>query len=236
LIDRWTKLGRWLDENERDAEFLARLRVAAQQWEATGQAEGLLWRDRAAEDARTWHERCRAEQDGNPRIGLGKREERYLLAVATLAEHARRLRRRLVMVVMATLGAIAFVVSYLAIRADRQAMRAVQQAMRAEQQAMRGPEVVDRDPILHAHRAQDRAPPRVRSYSPGRPRALPAPRSRGPGDPLRARALRACALFPVFAARSARQPASNQCSLSRVAQLADGVEGVAGDTQRRRSR
>ncbi|MDC0680813.1 protein kinase [Sorangium sp. wiwo2] len=137
LIDRWPKLGQWLAESEQDAQFLARLRAAAQQWKASGEAEGLLWRDRAAEDARAWHERRRADLGADWHVGLGKREERYLLAVVGLVEHARRLRRRLAVGTAAALGAIAVVVSCLAIRANQQATRANQQAVRADQEAAR---------------------------------------------------------------------------------------------------
>ncbi|MGK3967414.1 protein kinase [Sorangium sp. So ce118] len=137
LIERWPKLGQWLAESEQDAQFLARVRAAAQQWEASGRAEGLLWRDRAAEDARAWHERRRAAHGADGRVGLSRREERYLLAVVDHAERARRLRRRLTTGVTVTLGAVALIVSHLAIRADRQATRADWQAARAEQQAAR---------------------------------------------------------------------------------------------------
>ncbi|XYH98711.1 protein kinase domain-containing protein [Sorangium sp. So ce1128] len=137
LIERWPKLGQWLAESEQDAQFLARLRSAAQQWETSGQADGLLWRDRAAQDARAWHERRRAAHGADGRVGLSKREERYLLAVVNHAERARRLRRRLTTGVTVTLGAVAIMVSYLAIRADRQATRAEQQATRADQEAGR---------------------------------------------------------------------------------------------------
>ncbi|WP_437730605.1 nSTAND1 domain-containing NTPase [Sorangium sp. So ce1335] len=137
LIERWPKLGQWLTESEQDAQFLARLRAAAAQWEASGRAEGLLWRDRAAEDARAWYERRRAEQGADGRVALGKREERYLLAVAALGERARRLRRRLATGVVATLTAVAVTVSFLAVRASQQATRANQQAMRADQEAAR---------------------------------------------------------------------------------------------------
>ncbi|WP_437736069.1 nSTAND1 domain-containing NTPase [Sorangium sp. So ce1335] len=137
LIDRWAKLRQWLDEGQQDAQFLSRLHAAAHQWEASGQADGLLWRDRTAEDARAWHERRRAVQGAEWRIGLGKREERYLLAVVTFAERARRLRRRLVTGAIAALTAIAVMVSYLAVRADQQATRAEQQATRADQEAAR---------------------------------------------------------------------------------------------------
>ncbi|WP_437758217.1 nSTAND1 domain-containing NTPase [Sorangium sp. So ce1389] len=137
LIDRWAKLGQWLTESEQDAQFLARLRAAAQQWEASGRAEGLLWRDRAAQDARAWHERRRAEQGADWRVGLGRREEHYLLAVVALCERARHQRRRITTGVIATLGAVALMFSYLANRADQQAMRAEQQAARAEQETTR---------------------------------------------------------------------------------------------------
>ncbi|XXX77455.1 protein kinase [Sorangium sp. So ce134] len=137
LIEQWAKLRRWLDDGENDAQFLAQLRAAAQQWEASGHSEGLLWRDRAAEDARAWHDRLRAERGAASRVGLGKREERYLEAIVVLAERTRRLRRRFVTGVIVTLGAIALFVSYLALRAEQQALRAEQQAARADQQAAR---------------------------------------------------------------------------------------------------
>ncbi|XYH98708.1 protein kinase domain-containing protein [Sorangium sp. So ce1128] len=137
LIDGWPKLGQWLAESEQDAQFLARLRAAAQQWEASGRAEGLLWRDRTAEDARAWYERHRAERGAGGRDQLGRREERYLLAVVGHVERARRLRRRLAGGAAATLGALALVVTGLAIRASQQATRASQQALRADQEAAR---------------------------------------------------------------------------------------------------
>ncbi|WP_437760911.1 nSTAND1 domain-containing NTPase [Sorangium sp. So ce1389] len=136
LIDRWAKLGQWLDESQQDAQFLARLRAAAQQWEASGHAEGLLWRDRSAEDARVWYERRRAAQDAEWRVGLGRREERYLRAVVALLERARRLRWRLVTGAIAALTAIAVMVSYLAVRAGQQATRADQEAARVQAEAL----------------------------------------------------------------------------------------------------
>ncbi|XYI00649.1 protein kinase domain-containing protein [Sorangium sp. So ce1128] len=137
LIDRWVKLRQWLDESQQDAQFLTRLHAAAHQWEASGQADGLLWRDRAAEDARAWHERRHAAQGAEWRSGLGKREERYLLAVMMFAERARRLRWRLATGAIAALTAIAVMVSYLAVRANQQATRAEQQATRADMEAAR---------------------------------------------------------------------------------------------------
>ncbi|WP_437511960.1 nSTAND1 domain-containing NTPase [Sorangium sp. So ce1099] len=136
LIDRWAKLGQWLDESQQDAQFLDRLRAAAQQWEASGRAEGLLWRDHSAEDARAWYERRRAAQDSEWRVGLGRREERYLRAVVALLERARRLRWRLVTGAIAALTAIAVMMSYLAVRAEQQATRADQETARAQNEAL----------------------------------------------------------------------------------------------------
>ncbi|XXT20325.1 protein kinase [Sorangium sp. So ce429] len=135
LIDRWSKLAQWLAESEHDAQLLARLRAAAQQWEASGRAESLLWRDRAAEDARAWYERRRAELGIDWRVGLSKREERYLLAVVNLLERAWR--QRLAVLLTPALGLIALIVSYLAMAASRQATRASQQATRADQETAR---------------------------------------------------------------------------------------------------
>src|SRR5262249_39152837 len=85
LIERWAKLKQWLSESEQDAQFLARLRAAAQQWEASDEAEGLLWRERAAEEARAWLDRRRVEQPEDAHLGLSKREERYLRSVVALS-------------------------------------------------------------------------------------------------------------------------------------------------------
>ncbi|XXY45169.1 protein kinase [Sorangium sp. So ce269] len=138
LIERWPKLGQWLAESEQDAQLVDRLRAAARQWEASGKAEGLLWRDRAAEDARTWYERRRAAQGASWRVGLSQREERYLLAVVGLVERARRLRlrQRLAMLLIPALGVVALVVARLAMNAHKQAARADHEADRAQAEAL----------------------------------------------------------------------------------------------------
>ncbi|MRG97117.1 protein kinase domain-containing protein [Polyangium spumosum] len=137
LVERWAKLRHWLDENEKDAQFLARLRAAAQQWDTSGESEGLVWRDRAAEEARQWLSRRRAAQAAGAPFRLGRREERYLLAVVALSDRERSLRRRVAMGVIVMLGAITVVVSYLALRAGEHARRADQQASHADEEAAR---------------------------------------------------------------------------------------------------
>ncbi|HEU4411145.1 MAG TPA: protein kinase, partial [Polyangiaceae bacterium] len=129
LIERWPEFGAWLEASAQDAHFLARLRAAAQPWQASGEAEGLLWREGAALEARAWLARRGAEPGG---VGLGEREERYVRAVVALLERAQRRKRRALASVLATLSAIALAVSALAVRADREAVRASREAARAE--------------------------------------------------------------------------------------------------------
>ncbi|MDC0672432.1 nSTAND1 domain-containing NTPase [Nannocystis radixulma] len=136
LIDRWARLRQWLDEDEQDAHFLARLRAAAQQWRASGRAEGTLWGERAAEDARAWLAR-RRDAPASEQAVLGRDEAQFLDAVVARLERAERRRRRRLFAVIAALAATAFVVSYLAVRADQEARRARDESSRAAEQAAR---------------------------------------------------------------------------------------------------
>lgn len=135
LIQRWSRLRHWLDENEHDAQYLAQIRNAAQQWEKNGEAEGFLWRDRAAVEVGQWLERRKKEEGGKGAMGLGRREERYLVAVVELAERTRRWRRRILVSLFLSISVIAVVVSVLALEAREQARRA--DAEKAEAQAQR---------------------------------------------------------------------------------------------------
>jgi WD40 repeat protein/serine/threonine protein kinase len=117
LIESWPELGRWLDESEHDAQFLARLRAAAQQWEASGEAAGLLWREGAALEARAWLSRRRPGQGD----GLGERERRYLDAVVALSERSRRVRLGALAGLAGALSAVAIGVSLLMLRANHEA-------------------------------------------------------------------------------------------------------------------
>jgi len=135
LIESWDKFQEWLSESEHDAQFVARLHAAAQQWETTPEAEGLLWRDRAAREAADWLSRRRLAHGAGASLGLGKREERFLLAVVALSERTRRRRQRIVAGTLATVGVIATVVFILAMRANRAAARAEQEAMVAQAEA-----------------------------------------------------------------------------------------------------
>lgn len=154
LIQRWSRLRHWLDENEHDAQYLAQIRNAAQQWEKNREAEGFLWRDRAADEAGQWLERRKKEQGGKGTTGLGKREERYLSAVVELAERTRRWRRRILVSLFLSISVIAVVVSFLAVEAREQARRA--DAEKAEAQAQRAEAQVQRtEAELSASRARN---------------------------------------------------------------------------------
>ncbi|HVK65599.1 MAG TPA: WD40 repeat domain-containing protein, partial [Polyangium sp.] len=159
LIERWPTLARWLGENAEDALFLARLRAATSQWQASGEPSGLLWRDRAAEEARVFYQRHRGDRAEARGPLVGKVEERYLEAVLALSDRARRQRQRLLAGAFVFVSAVAVVVFFLAMRADAQAKRADEEAARVKEQnaalgfqALRGRNAMR---ILAAHKRQD---------------------------------------------------------------------------------
>ena len=159
LIERWPTLSRWLDESAGDARFLARLRAVASQWHADGEPTGMVWRDRAAEEARAFfarHERSPAETRG---ARLGALELRYLRAVIALSDSARRRRRRQIAGAFGLVCAVAAVVLVLSFDARTQARRADEEAARVRAQnaelalqALRGRNATR---ILAARKRQD---------------------------------------------------------------------------------
>jgi WD40 repeat protein/tRNA A-37 threonylcarbamoyl transferase component Bud32 len=142
LIDGWPQLGQWLHEDQEASRFRAHVRAAAHEWDQQGQSEDLLWRGQAAADARRWLERRReraepgrdgAAHPSTPELSV--REQRYLQAVVDLATRARRRRQRIAVAGFTFLGAIAFLVSFLAVQASREAANAEVQAREAARQA-----------------------------------------------------------------------------------------------------
>ncbi len=163
LTESWDKLRQWLSESEQDAQFVARLATAARQWEASDEAQGLLWRDRAAREAADWLARRRAELEAGEPLGLGKREERFLLSVVALAQRTRRLRRRIAAGVLATACAVAAVMVVLAIGLERQAASArieARQARNATRMAA-ARELEQRDPTAMLALLREVEPPDV---------------------------------------------------------------------------
>jgi WD40 repeat protein/tRNA A-37 threonylcarbamoyl transferase component Bud32 len=123
LIDRWRTLARWLDDHTDDPAMLARLRVAALDWERSGRAAGLLWTGEVARQASQWRQRHGEE--------LPAVEQRYLAAVLAAFERARRLRRRVLGTTLSAAVAIALVMAWLAWNQTQAGRRAAVEAMHA---------------------------------------------------------------------------------------------------------
>ena len=136
LIESWPTLARWLSENQDDAAFLARLGHAAREWRATGRPDGLLWRGRAADQARRWLSRYPGQ--------LAAAEKQFLAAVFSLARRSRRQRQWLIAGAFAVLAFFAVAMSYLAWQrgtaqrtAKAEARRAQSAALQAQREAAR---------------------------------------------------------------------------------------------------
>lgn len=126
LITSWPTLARWLDEDDEDTLFLARVRTAAKQWDSDGRPKGLLWRDEAVIEARRWRQRYQGD------IPALQRE--FLDAVFHLDDRA-KLRWRVVLgSVVIFLLVIAAAMSYLALKAQSAATRANKQAELAQRE------------------------------------------------------------------------------------------------------
>jgi len=143
MIDRWPTLHRWLDDNQEDSAFVARIRTAAKQWQAAGNPSGLLWRGEAMEEVRNWHRRFTGT--------LAPRETQYLDAVFALAQRSTRVRRWAIAGSMAFLaalvvaGAIALVlIGRAETTAKKQAKAAKLSAKQANDQAKIATEQADK--------------------------------------------------------------------------------------------
>lgn len=134
LITRWPMLGRWLDESAGNAHFLARLRIAAMQWEASGKPTGMLWRDRAADEARGFYERYGQNAAELRAAFVGAIEAEYLQAVLDLSRQTQRTRNRAVVGAFLLVCGIAVVVLVLALDARKHARRADDEASLVRQQ------------------------------------------------------------------------------------------------------
>ncbi|HEX7841082.1 MAG TPA: protein kinase, partial [Kofleriaceae bacterium] len=136
LIEGWPTLRRWLRQDEADRAFLAKLRVAARQWEAGGHSDDLLWRGQAAHEARRWLKQLGLSR-ATRRLELGDREQRMLSAIVKRADRARRQIRFAVAGVFTALVGFAAVVSYLAVHARHEASRADAATAEASEAAAR---------------------------------------------------------------------------------------------------
>lgn len=129
LIARWPMLSRWLDENKDEADFLARLRIAARQWRESGKPRGLLWREETLVEARRFRERSRTE--------LSKTEQEFLDAVFSLGELVTRRQRLLVLTVVVVSFVVAIAMGTLAWKERQANQEATEQAARTREFAER---------------------------------------------------------------------------------------------------
>lgn len=129
LIARWPMLSRWLDENKDEADFLARLRIAARQWRESGKPRGLLWREEALVEARRFRERSRTE--------LSKTEQEFLDAVFSLGELVAQRKRLLVLTIVGVSFIVAIAMGTLAWKERQANQEATEQAARTREYAER---------------------------------------------------------------------------------------------------
>ncbi|HWB74657.1 MAG TPA: protein kinase [Nannocystaceae bacterium] len=140
LIDRWPTFVRWLADDDEDAAMHARVRAAARDWERGGCAVGLLWTGEAAREAGAWQQRSR-----NASTPL---EQRYLAAVAGLANRARR-RRRLLLAAIVTASVVAAItMGWLARQQAVARQLADDEALRARDAARIAAMRTERDPTI----------------------------------------------------------------------------------------
>jgi DNA-binding SARP family transcriptional activator/tRNA A-37 threonylcarbamoyl transferase component Bud32 len=122
LIDAWSTLTTWTDENRHHLEVLQRLRRDAVEWDAAQRDAELLWRGSRLAGA--------ASLSDDPAIGLTAREDAFLAASVELEQIQRDAQqravrqataRRRVLVVLTLVGVVAVVAIGWAVRSQRQA-------------------------------------------------------------------------------------------------------------------
>lgn len=130
LIERWPRLGQWLDDADDYAQFRGRLRNAAKEWEAGGNSEGLVWRGDAAEETRRFW-KAHGERIATE---FNAREMAYINSVLEIDDRERRRRRRAIASGFVFLAVIVIIVSSLAVQSRREARRALAGEMEAQAQ------------------------------------------------------------------------------------------------------
>ncbi len=158
LIEGWPTLKRWLDEHREDVNVLARLRVAAKEWMASGRAEGLLWRGEPAREAQRWHGRYRGE--------LLPIERQFLAATFALATRITRIKRAFIASTMAFLSLLAIIATVSMLWIRRAEQRATSQAaivkqqlvdLQVKEQLLRSRETELKDALARAETARQEA-------------------------------------------------------------------------------
>jgi tRNA A-37 threonylcarbamoyl transferase component Bud32 len=112
LAERWDRLARWRREDAADSALVSDLRAAARRWTDTNHSTDLLWRGEALAELRKLVSRSPALTDA---------ERAFATASDAAARRRRRVRRGAVIATITALAAVAVVMAYLGIAANRSA-------------------------------------------------------------------------------------------------------------------
>ncbi|HEU0035623.1 MAG TPA: serine/threonine-protein kinase [Kofleriaceae bacterium] len=127
LAERWPRLARWRQEDAADRALLVDVGVAARRWHEAGRRSDLLWRGEALTELRRLATRSTALTD----------VERAFAGEADRAARRTRRRRRIaIAATMIALGAVAVVMAYLGLVADRNRSEAERSANQAREAAL----------------------------------------------------------------------------------------------------
>jgi tRNA A-37 threonylcarbamoyl transferase component Bud32 len=126
LAERWPRLARWRSEDAADRALLGDVRAAARRWEEAGRRGDLLWRGAQLSDLRKLAARSTA---------LTALERAFADSALAAQQRARRIRRGIVVAVMAVLATVAGVMAYLSSVANDSRERAQRDEARARDAA-----------------------------------------------------------------------------------------------------
>ncbi|MBA3460475.1 MAG: hypothetical protein H0T46_10970, partial [Deltaproteobacteria bacterium] len=126
LAERWDRLARWRNEDAADRALLGDVRAATRRWLDSGRRSDLLWRGEALAELRKLAARSGALTDD---------ERAFAVTAGRAARRARLVRRGLIIGTMASLGAVAVVMAYLSLAANRSRSQAEHSAGEARDAA-----------------------------------------------------------------------------------------------------
>ncbi len=115
LLVAWPRLAGWRREDAEGSRFREQLGDAARQWQERGRPRGLLWRDDALAELRTWRAR-------HP-FGLSAVEEAFSAASQSAQQRSVRMRRALLVSAMLVLASVAAGFYVLSVRERHSAER-----------------------------------------------------------------------------------------------------------------
>jgi WD40 repeat protein/serine/threonine protein kinase len=134
LITAWPRLVEWQREDREGARLRDQLRSAARQWDSRGRPRGLLWRDDALVELQLWRSRYPG--------ALTETEDAFAKASIADAARGRRLRRGILVTVLALMAVAVAVLIYARDQAAQQREAAREAAARERERSIG--EIVER--------------------------------------------------------------------------------------------